>query len=270
LFGEPYGPTGISLLRIAALEGVVASERVALLRSELEETNRERRDFEARVAELRRDLESEQVEHALVFQELMDLEARHQYLQGQMHRQGLSQGVIDSLGIVAQGPEDYEALRAILEATDKHPDVDRLIFTGDFSTLEPLADADATGTWAAKIWRALRALNDYATLKAAGNFSSGVHQYCQNTPQGCMGWSASNHAPRESDSVANNPDYRQARMLPVPTSVDPSGRVYMEAHFKIATGGSLSPRLHYCDETSKGGVVYIGYIGPHLPNTRTN
>ena len=222
------------------------------------------------MAELRYDWESEQAEHAMVFQELIDTEARLAYLHQQMHRQGMSQDVIDSQDVSALSPADYAGLRAVIESSAPHPGVDRIVFTGDFDSLEPLADADPLGTWAGKTWRALRALNDYAKLKVNGDFSGGVHQYCSNTPQGCVGWSATSHAPRESDTVANNPTFRLARMFSVPTSVDPSGKVYMEAHFKIATAGSLSPRLHYWDDTARGGRVYVGYIGPHLPNTRTN
>lgn len=270
LFGEPYSDASLARLRSVALDGVLASERVAMLRQELEEVSQDRRELQSRVAELRYDWESEQAEHAMVFQELIDTEARLAYLHQQMHRQGLSQDVVDSQDISALGPADYAGLRAILEASAPRPGVDHIVFTGDFDSLEPLADADPLGTWAGKTWRALRALNDYAELKVNGAFSGGVHQYCSNTPQGCVGWSATNHAPRESDTVANNPAFRQARMLTVPTSVDPSGKVYMEAHFKIATAGSLSPRLHYWDDTAREGLIYVGYIGPHLPNTRTN
>lgn len=270
LFGESYNDASLARLRTVAFEGLLATERVAMLREELEEVNQDRRELQSRVAELRYDWESEQAEHAMVFQELIDTEARLAYLHQQMHRQGLSQDVIDSQDISALGPVDYAGLRAIIEASDPWQGVDHIVFTGDFDSLEPLADADPLGTWAGKTWRALRALNDYAKLKVNGDFSGGVHQYCSNTPQGCVGWSATNHAPRESDTVANNPVFRQARMFAVPTSVDPSGRVYMEAHFKIATAGSLSPRLHYWDDTAREGLIYVGYIGPHLPNTRTN
>lgn len=270
LFGESYSDASFARLRAVALEGVLASERVTMLRQELEEVSQDRRELQSRVAELRYDWESEQAEHAMVFQELIDTEARLAYLDQQLHRQGLSQDVIDSQDVSALGPADYAGLRAIIEASDPQPGVDQIVFTGDFDSLEPLADADPLGTWAGKTWRALRALNDYAKLKVDGKFSGGVHQYCSNTPQGCVGWSATNHAPRESDTVANNPAFRLTRMFAVPTSVDPSGKVYMEAHFKIATAGSLSPRLHYWDDTAREGFIYVGYIGPHLPNTRTN
>lgn len=59
-------------------------------------------------------------------------------------------------------------------------------------------------------------------------------------------------------------------MLPVPKSVDESGRAFMGAHFKIARSGQISPRLHFFDDVDDSGKVYVGYIGKHLPNTMTS
>ncbi len=39
----------------------------------------------------------------------------------------------------------------------------------------------------------------------------------------------------------------------------------MGAHFKIAQSTTVSPRLDYLDATATAGVIYIGYLGPHLP-----
>ena len=39
----------------------------------------------------------------------------------------------------------------------------------------------------------------------------------------------------------------------------------MGAHFKIAQWATISPRMHYLDATARTQVIYVGYIGPHLP-----
>jgi hypothetical protein len=52
--------------------------------------------------------------------------------------------------------------------------------------------------------------------------------------------------------------------------VDPSGEVFMDAHFKIAQFRLISPRMHYYDDNSRSGKVYVGYIGCHLPTKKTN
>lgn len=89
--------------------------------------------------------------------------------------------------------------------------------------------------------------------------------YLRNPPPGKTGWSINRHARDESSDVKSNPKYARPRMLPVPAAVDPSGVVLMVAHVKIAKAGMISPRLHYYDDTSHSGNVYVGYIGRHLP-----
>lgn len=123
---------------------------------------------------------------------------------------------------------------------------------------------------ASKAWLALLALEDYARGKAEEAVSVGVDQYLQNTPDGYAGYSSNRHARDESEDVKRNTKYRGARMFKVPTSVDPSGTVFMGAHFKIAQWGMISPRLHYYDATAIDGFVYVGHIGEHLPTGQTN
>lgn len=39
--------------------------------------------------------------------------------------------------------------------------------------------------------------------------------------------------------------FRAARTVPVPTELDDSGWAYFPAHFRIARGGGVAPRLRY-------------------------
>lgn len=45
----------------------------------------------------------------------------------------------------------------------------------------------------------------------------------------------------------------------------------MQAHLKIASKGSISPRIYFLDDV-KGvtGKLIVGYIGPHLTNRKTS
>lgn len=70
--------------------------------------------------------------------------------------------------------------------------------------------------------------------------------------------------------MRTNATFRGARVLPVPTEVDASGEVFMGAHFKITQYGMISPRVHYLDHTAHTGLIYVGYIGRHLPTEQTN
>ncbi|MCW2876731.1 MAG: hypothetical protein JWQ95_831, partial [Sphaerisporangium sp.] len=76
---------------------------------------------------------------------------------------------------------------------------------------------------------------------------------------------------RESKTVTGRDKFRDPRTFPVPVEVDPSGELLMEPHIKLRAVGYPAPRMHFHDDS--GGVtgkVYIGYLGDHLPNTRTN
>jgi hypothetical protein len=50
----------------------------------------------------------------------------------------------------------------------------------------------------------------------------------------------------------------------------PDGAIFMDAHFKIARKGLVSPRIYYHDDAGRTGKIYVGYIGRHLPNAHTN
>ncbi|MFI5901579.1 hypothetical protein [Streptomyces cyaneofuscatus] len=44
----------------------------------------------------------------------------------------------------------------------------------------------------------------------------------------------------------------------------------MQAHLKIDRGNTVAPRLHFYEDGTRSGKVYIGYLGPHLRNTLTS
>ena len=79
---------------------------------------------------------------------------------------------------------------------------------------------------------------------------------------------------KESDGVHNDRRLSEKRMLPVDPIVSASGKVFMEAHIKIAEGGGpLAPRIYFLDDTSGStGKIHVGFIGPHehMPNKSTN
>ena len=152
---------------------------------------------------------------------------------------------------------------------ENHPVSLRVVYTGNREDLEPIAKADIGG-WAAKIWTYIHALHDYAELKAAGGFEGGFQQYLENDLASGAKTALRNYAQTESESVKENPKWREQRVFPVPTSVVPAGRVFMGSHFKIRTETGLYPRIYFHDATAKDGKIYVGYIGKHLTNTLTN
>lgn len=122
-----------------------------------------------------------------------------------------------------------------------------------------------------EFWNYILVLRDYMRAREAGDFSGGnVHDYLANPPDGYRTCSASRHKSNESDTVKGNEKMRRERTRPVPVEVDPRGVIEMWAHFAPTHCDQNAPRMHYYPDTEKTHKVYIGYIGRHLTNTKTN
>ncbi len=125
--------------------------------------------------------------------------------------------------------------------------------------------------WTGRTWDALRALDAYAAARAEARFTGGFYDWCGRPLPGAPVITPTMVSMKESDSVSGNPKYYRARIFRVPTEIDPSGRVYMPSHIKLQPVGSPAPRMHFLDDAGgTTGKVWIGYLGDHLPNTRTN
>jgi len=125
--------------------------------------------------------------------------------------------------------------------------------------------------WAAKAWDALRALDDFARARSSGEFSGGFFDWCANGSPGRYTIPTGMLAMRESQSVTSRTKFSTARTFRVPAEVDPSGKILMEAHIKLRAVGYPAPRMYFHDDSAGAtGKIWIGYLGEHLPNTRTN
>lgn len=132
-------------------------------------------------------------------------------------------------------------------------------------------DALASSRYAAEFWNYVLVLRDYMRAREAGDFAGGnVHDYLANPPEGYRTCSAARHKSNESETVKGNEKMRRERTRPVPREVDPSGEIEMWAHFAPTHCDQNAPRMYYYADTKTTDKVYIGYIGRHLTNTRTN
>ncbi|MFJ8046373.1 hypothetical protein ACIRBX_38275 [Kitasatospora sp. NPDC096147] len=144
-----------------------------------------------------------------------------------------------------------------------------LEFTGDQKEALALdGQCDGTG-WARLTWDGLTALQEYAAAAVRGEAHGDFKQWCEHTPDGCHRFPPRKAVRGESRTVESHTKWKRERMLPVPECVDSSRRAFMGAHLRIG-GGRTAPRLHYLDDCSGSGRIYVGYIGLHLTNTRTN
>ena len=234
------------------------SRRLAALQDMLEDVEDDRDLVRAR-------LEDEQLAHAETQAELLRAKLELDRLRGILSRVGR----VDQTRAAAAAAQSPGSFGELLERLDEHV-LTCVVFTGDPKNALELDDFDPLGTWAAKSWDVLRVLDGYAAARRRGEFSKGVHAYLGHTPPGRPGYSPGAHSTQESEPVERSPKLRKLRVFPVPRDIHPDGAIFMDAHFKIARKGLVSPRIHYHDDASKTGKIYVGYIGKHLPNAHTN
>ncbi|MER6175838.1 hypothetical protein [Streptosporangium sp. NPDC001681] len=126
-------------------------------------------------------------------------------------------------------------------------------------------------TWAAKAWDALRALDDFAGARSGGRFAGGFYDWCAGDSPGRRTIPTGMLSMRESKSVVTRAKFSAPRRFAVPPEVHPSGQVLMESHIKLRSVGYPAPRMYFHDDSAgTTGRIWIGYLGEHLPNTRTN
>jgi hypothetical protein len=234
------------------------SRRLTALQDLLEDVEDDRDLVRAR-------LEDEQLDHAETQAELLRAKLELDRLRGILSRAGRVDKTRAGVA-AAQSPGSFAEL---LERLDEHV-LACVIFTGDPKNALELDDFDPLGTWAAKSWDVLRVLDGYAAARRRGELSKGVHAYLAHTPPGRPGYPPGAHSTQESEPVERSPKLRKLRAFPVPRDIHPDGAIFMGAHFKIARKGLVSPRIYYHDDASQTGMIYVGYIGKHLPNTHTN
>ncbi|WP_075740392.1 MULTISPECIES: hypothetical protein [Actinoalloteichus] len=135
-----------------------------------------------------------------------------------------------------------------------------------------LDNAVEARAWGETSWRAFLALHAYAVALVGGEAPGTFWTWCETSGHPAA-WPATTKklAMKESETVRNSTRLWSKREFIVDRRVSPSGRIYMEAHIKIATGGGpLAPRIYF-HPSRETGMVHIGYYGPHrnVPNTLT-
>jgi hypothetical protein len=234
------------------------SRRLAALQDMLEDVEDDRDLARAR-------LEDEQLDHAETQAELLKAKLELDRLRGILSRAGR----VDQTRAAVAAAQSPGSFAELVERLDEHV-LSCVVFTGDPKNALELDDFDPLGTWAARSWDVLRVLDGYAAARRRGEFGKGVHAYLGHTPPGRPGYPPGAHSTQESEPVERSPKLRKLRVFPVPRDVHPDGVIFMDAHFKIARKGLISPRIYYHYDASQTGKIYVGYIGKHLPNAHTN
>lgn len=232
--------------------------------TELREQVKEQDEF---IDDLAIDLGAALEERALTSREVEDLRRHVMSLQSQLTAPDEFYAAVKE----EQPPATVVGVTEAVSMAVSHL-ADRLVIPDE--ARRDLDDLDASPTasaWGQTSWEGLLALHAYAVDRASGWDGGGFWEWCENS-KNPRAWRATDKklAMKESETVNNSPKLRRTREFPIATEIEPSGRIYMEAHLKIATGGgNLAPRIyfHFDDKQCR---VHVGFIGPHrlLPNTK--
>ncbi|MER5644289.1 hypothetical protein [Streptosporangium sp. NPDC002524] len=206
-------------------------------------------------------------EHAEAVTSARKLAERVRWLEGRLAEAG--QPVY---GVPEETPvfEPASLVEVLIEARESL----RHIVVGDTDSAAARLDLDhpaQSRTWAAKAWDSLRALEDFARARSGGEFSGGFYEWCSHGSSGRLTIPTGMLSMRESKSVVTRAKFSDRRTFAVPPEVNPGGQVLMESHVKLRPVGYPAPRMYFHDDSGGAtGKIWIGYLGEHLPNTRTN
>lgn len=157
--------------------------------------------------------------------------------------------------------QGYETVTRYVELSAPDSMVD------DILSIDDLAE----NHYAPEFWNYILVLRDYLRAREAGDFADGdIDLYLSSPPDGYFSCGPGHHRRNEGHRVKRDRKMRRERMLPVPTEVDSRGYIEMWAHFAPPSCNQKAPRMYYYADTKKTQKVYIGYIGYHPTNTKTN
>jgi len=199
-------------------------------------------------------------------QRVLDLDHQVRALQRRLVAEGRPADAYLPVDQPASPPATFAELLDWVET-----DLPHVEFTGDSAMPMSLDQRPEASTWVRSSWEALQALEAYAAAKATPGYAGDFRMWCEKPPSGEYVIPVGKVAMTESESVRSNARWRREREFPVPDHASGSGRVFMEAHIRIGASGAghINPRLYFFDEALQTGLIYIGYLGPHLTNTRT-
>ncbi len=166
-------------------------------------------------------------------------------------------------------PDEFKPQRPSTfdELLDRIDDIEEVRFTGDASEVIRLSQIDTNDAALRTAWDAVLAMADYVKARKSGECESGLAQYLKYPPSGYRSVPPSKFAATETATTMKS--FGEERVFPVPSDVRPSGKAEMKAHFKLARIGMASPRMYVLDAHPAFEQLFIGYIGPHLTNTKT-
>ncbi|MFC0293738.1 hypothetical protein ACFFHZ_11605, partial [Brachybacterium muris] len=233
--------------------------------------------LEDEVAALKEHLETERFERAVAETERQAAQRKTRQLEVWRAQRPDHYEFIETPGDVWED-DPVSVVNIVERLTDEKgfEEVRRYVSLTDWErALDDAADIDVidrSSLYATSFWEYVLVLMDFAKEVDEHGFRGNVHNYLgagdrvvgRKCPQ-------ARHRPNESESVQNNSRWRKERTFTVPTELDPSGKLFMTTHFAPTNRDQNAPRMYYAMGKKDGRThAYIGYIGTHLTNTKTN
>lgn len=161
-----------------------------------------------------------------------------------------------------EGPSSWEELLGLLAGHELLPKIRLLDDVAD--SLAKLEHHPKAKLWLRRTWTALEAYQAYAEAKESQGPEVLPHM------QAYLQWELADtifplswHAARETSVARKDPKFAALRTFTVPEH----GPILMGEHVRIGDNRPPAPRMHLFDDTAgKTGLIWVGYIGPHLPN----
>lgn len=251
-----------------------AEEAAAISVAQVDRLQGEREFLEDQVHDLRKQLEFEQFERALAEEDRRESEKKVRSLQHWRDSRP------DRYEYVEDSSADWETFpTSVSELVERLTDpafeeVTRYVELTDVEKAIDNADlvdeVDPNGTYASAFWEYVLVLRDYVIECESHGFSGNLHMYLNSNSVRGRKCPAQRHKPNESEFVQTNAKTRAERTFPIPTKAVPAGEVFMATHFAPTHRDQNAPRMYYYADPTNTKKAYIGYVGVHLTNTKTN
>lgn len=144
-------------------------------------------------------------------------------------------------------------------------------FFGDKDDLLELDEHSVLGEAALmKSWDALLTFNAYVRLRNDGEFDQSLSNFLTFRDHGHEVRLSARVVWAEGEQASTGKKGAERDVHRIPESISKTGTLRLTNHVRIATIGTVAPRLYFEDTYSKAGFVLLGHFGAHLTNTMTN
>lgn len=253
----------LDLLAGRVAQGDAVAKNMKLFETQLKEREQREADLESRIAALQESFDDAQIDIRESGDDAARLRDENRYLKQRLAESADFESAYGS--IPSEAYTSYPANFDDLLKRRNEFECGGVILTADVQEMLALDEHDTLGNAVHAAWDGFLSLVDYLRARHDGICTTGVREYMRETPTGFRAMPTNKFGGKESRETMRR--WGNERRFPVPTEVDANGWAVMEAHFKLAPIGMVSPRMYFLDCYATTGRVYVGYVGAHLTNT---